>query len=522
MIYASWGACKNYHSDLFQRAMALLMALSGNQGRKGGGLRVASWWELKGADELGGGNYRPPITEVLKLVAKGLRGLTPGDWEEVYTAYSAHYPITPLMPFLYHHGGYDEVWDAEPHQDPALPRSTAQYMKEAVDKGWIPIHPEPGTRPRVFIFSGSNPLRRWPSPQTAKKSFWPKLDLIVSTNFRMSTSTMWADIVLPVAAHYEKYGIKYGVSSMPYIVACEPATPPLGDSKADYEVFGTLARRVSERARERGITDPVKGPKGRPHDLTKVFDVWSLDGEIDPMDERAVMDRVFRRSDIVGNVSADQAFKLGAVPVVKEGTFTLVNQACSSFEPGDTFTPYLWFREDKVRWPTLTGRMQFLIDHPWFLEGGESLPVHKDSPGMRSGYPLRLTSGHTRWSIHSISRDQKMLLHLQRGEPALWMHPDDMTKRGLRDHDRIRVYNDHGAFEMRVRPSPRIQPGMILQYHAWEPYQFKGWRGQQEPVAAPWKPLHLAGGYAQLHYRMYYSSPGHNPRGVGVEVEKVA
>ena len=39
MIYASWGACKNYHSDLFQRAMALLMAITGNQGRKGGGLR---------------------------------------------------------------------------------------------------------------------------------------------------------------------------------------------------------------------------------------------------------------------------------------------------------------------------------------------------------------------------------------------------------------------------------------------------------------------------------------------------
>jgi anaerobic selenocysteine-containing dehydrogenase len=35
MIYASWGACKNYHSDLFQRAMALLMAITGNQGRKG-------------------------------------------------------------------------------------------------------------------------------------------------------------------------------------------------------------------------------------------------------------------------------------------------------------------------------------------------------------------------------------------------------------------------------------------------------------------------------------------------------
>jgi DMSO reductase family type II enzyme molybdopterin subunit len=522
MIYASWGACKNYHSDLFQRAMALLMAITGNQGKKGGGLRVASWWELKGADELGGGDYRPPLGKILKLTARGLsRGLGPADWEKVYTDYSNHYPITPLMPFLYHHGGYDEVWDRTEHQDPSMPRPTAEYMKEAVERGWIPIHPEPGTRPRVFIFSGCNPLRRWPSPQTAKKHLWPKLDLIVSTNFRMSTSSMWADIVLPVASYYEKYGIKYGVSSFPYIVISEPATPPLGESRCDFEVFGTLARRVVERARERGIDRPVKGPKGRPLDLSKVFDTWSLDGVLDPMDPRAAMDRVFRSSDLVGNVSADEAIKLGAVPVVKEGTFTLVNSACSSFEPGDTFTPYRWFSEDKLRWPTITGRMQFLIDHPWFMEGGEALPVHKDSPGMRSGFPLRLTSGHTRWSIHAISRDQKMLLRLQRGEPAVWMHPGDMAQRGLRDHDRIRVYNGHGAFEARVRPGARIQPGMIQLYHAWEPFQFKGWRGQQDPVAAPWKPLHLAGGYGQLHYRMFYNSPGHNPRGVGVDVEKL-
>ena len=39
MIFASWGACKHYHSDLVQRAMCLLMALTGNQGKRGGGIR---------------------------------------------------------------------------------------------------------------------------------------------------------------------------------------------------------------------------------------------------------------------------------------------------------------------------------------------------------------------------------------------------------------------------------------------------------------------------------------------------
>ena len=36
MIYASWGACKHYHSDLFQRGMAYLCALTGNSGGKPG------------------------------------------------------------------------------------------------------------------------------------------------------------------------------------------------------------------------------------------------------------------------------------------------------------------------------------------------------------------------------------------------------------------------------------------------------------------------------------------------------
>jgi hypothetical protein len=63
-----------------------------------------------------------------------------------------------------------------------------------------------------------------------------------------------------------------------------------------------------------------------------------------------------------------------------------------------------------------------------------------------------------------------------------------------------------------------VQPGQIIMYHAWEPYQFKQWKGQQEPVVAPWKALHLAGGYGQIHYRMIYGAPGHHPRGGTVEV----
>ena len=67
-----------------------------------------------------------------------------------------------------------------------------------------------------------------------------------------------------------------------------------------------------------------------------------------------------------------------------------------------------------------------------------------------------------------------------------------------------------------------VPPGEVVLYHAWEPYQSKDWKGQQEPVEAPWKPIHLAGDYGQLHYRMFYGAPSHAPRGAPVEVERVA
>ena len=174
-----------------------------------------------------------------------------------------------------------------------------------------------------------------------------------------------------------------------------------------------------------------------------------------------------------------------------------------------------------MAWPTLTGRQQFYIDHPWYLEAGESLPVHKDPPGARSDLPLRLNGGHTRWSVHAIWRDHALMLRLQRGEPVCFLNPANALERGVQDHDRVRVYNDMGGFEAAAKIAPGVQPGEVIIYHAWEPTQFKDWKGQQEPVAAPWKAIHLAGGYGHIHYRMFYGSPGHAPRGAPVEVVRV-
>jgi nitrate reductase alpha subunit len=160
----------------------------------------------------------------------------------------------------------------------------------------------------------------------------------------------------------------------------------------------------------------------------------------------------------------------------------------------------------------------------WDKEPGvRTQPVPVTHPPKAGGsYPLRLTGGHTRWSIHATWRDEPRLLRLQRGEPVVYMNDHDATSRGLHDNDRARVYNDVGAFEVLVKISAAVQPGQIISYHAWEPYQFRNWQGHQEVVASPLKPLHLVGDYGHLRYRVFASGPVHVPRGVAVEIERAS
>jgi nitrate reductase alpha subunit len=198
-----------------------------------------------------------------------------------------------------------------------------------------------------------------------------------------------------------------------------------------------------------------------------------------------------------------------------------INHA-TDIEPDQTITANTWQVQKKQPWPTLTRRMQFYIDHPFFLELGEELPVHKDNPKLGGDYPLQMTGGHDRWSIHASWRDNRSLLQLQRGEPVAFMGEEDAVQRGIRDGDAVRVHNDVGSFELQAKITPSVRPGQVVVYHAWEPYQFKGGKSHQSLIPSPMNPIHLAGGYFQLQPTLLMGEPGCPDRGTRVEVERLA
>jgi len=72
-----------------------------------------------------------------------------------------------------------------------------------------------------------------------------KLDLVVTLDFRMSTTAVYSDIVLPTATWYEKNDLN--TSDMhPFIHPLSKAVDPAWESRSDWDIFKGLAKRFSE------------------------------------------------------------------------------------------------------------------------------------------------------------------------------------------------------------------------------------------------------------------------------------
>ncbi len=72
-----------------------------------------------------------------------------------------------------------------------------------------------------------------------------KMDLVVDLNFRMDTSALYSDLVLPAATWYEKDDLN-STDMHSFINPMQAAVPPAWESKSDWQIFSALAKKVSE------------------------------------------------------------------------------------------------------------------------------------------------------------------------------------------------------------------------------------------------------------------------------------
>ncbi|GAA4958905.1 nitrate reductase subunit alpha [Actinoplanes utahensis] len=75
-----------------------------------------------------------------------------------------------------------------------------------------------------------------------------KLDMMVSLDFRMTSTTLLSDVVLPAATWYEKHDLNT-TDMHPFIHAFTPAISPPWQTRTDFDIFHGLARSFSAMAK---------------------------------------------------------------------------------------------------------------------------------------------------------------------------------------------------------------------------------------------------------------------------------
>jgi DMSO reductase family type II enzyme molybdopterin subunit len=521
---SNWG--KFYHGDLIERAIFLLFALCGHMGKKGA---TFSAFPALTPDTALGALERHGHQMLLSASASDPRYAT---WkEDGYTTEMILYEyskqavasgsvgLTAMVHFI--HGGLVDLADRYRGWDPHLKRSLSEYVEESLTKGWQVVVPPREKEPRILFQIGGNVFRRGRGTQQFLETLQRKLKLIVTVDWRFSGTGLYSDYVLPACGWYERTSTTMlGSSQSPFVQVNDKAAEPLYESLNDWAVFVRLARKLSERARQRGVLTYLDGT-GRERKLDRLEETVTCGGLYTEDDDEGVARDAFLNSRNVEQIGWEEFKEKGIAAYTGLGTaIRSIGNACDLKE-GEPIVPLTWHTQKKEPYPTLTRRLQFYIDHDWYRELDEHLPTHKDCPTAGGDYPLQVTGGHARWSIHSDWVDDSVILSLQRGEPVAFMSVRDAETRGVHDGEFVELYNDVGNFRIQAVVSPAVRPGQVIIYHAWENYQFEGWRHFKSVMPSPLNPIELVGGYGHIRPDPVTCSPGPSDRGSRVDIRNV-
>ena len=525
-IASRFNSAKFYHVDLINRTMSLFMILCG-QARPGGDERtffeINGGWSGIGLQGLAlrGPNVEDGVEGFNKRVAEVEEVMKADPSKTIALANidimtnRAHKPDRSLAGWQwpYYRLGHKDRWNNKQWHDPHYRNGDFQsYLDEANQEGWVVnpyILPENAPRrDRVLIFEGANHLRKMPGNDVLYNEYIPSLEKIIAIDTRMGGTTFYADIVLPNASFFEHLKLQ----RQEWLI--DKAVEPIAETKNDWDIGALLAKKISQRAKERNIPKIDDKWLGTTLELDKLYDRYTLNGTYKEGDEEKIIEMVYKLRE-----------RLGISP---SGTNLEVVRKAKGIPP--TITPRPSFTrppfggavaKEKAPHPTLTHRMQLYLDHDWFIEAGEALPVHRPHPLLGGDYPFHQTGGHGRESIHTIWITNPLILRLTRGVPPLLMNKQEAERMGIGDHEEVEVYNDSGLYRVRVKHSALMRPNQVAIYHCWENYQLsKGQWNAVNPSTA--KPLLLAGGYGHINYHDMVWQPNGVKRGARVGIRKIS
>ncbi|MCL5236770.1 MAG: molybdopterin-dependent oxidoreductase [Nitrospirae bacterium] len=245
-----------------------------------------------------------------------------------------------------------------------------------------------------------------------------KLDLFVCLEQFMTDDARWADIVLPACTMFEQWGIHPSYRHQ-YLQVQVPVIGPLYESMPDIDFWCELGRRMGYKK---------YFPKGKTG-LDWLKELLPRDFDI----KQAMHPK--------GPVRMPERFCL-PVPHMS-GRFSTPTGKIELFS--------VMYEERGKKFPG-----------EW-----SPLPVYYPPVESRAGdpkrarkYPLHLTSQHPPYRTHSQFYTIPYIYEID-GPPWVGMSRADAEARGIKDGDRVRVYNDRGEAHCTARVREHILKGVV-------------------------------------------------------------
>ncbi len=282
----------------------------------------------------------------------------------------------------------------------------------------------------LFVYN-SNPAVVIPEQEKVLKGLAREdLFTVVSEQF-MTDTARYADIILPATTQLEQYDLMFSWGQH-YITLNQPAIAPLGEAVSNTELFRRLAKIMRFDDHFFNMTD---------EELAQALIDWD--------------------SPVMEGITIGSLIKTG--------------YARLNLPKPEEYAPHA-----KGNFPTPSGKVELFssiatrgnLILPAFRQGYtemttnekvDPLPRYYESveADLIEQYPLNLLSPKSHAFLNSSYGNFSRNLNAA-GEPFAIIHPDDAKKRTIGDNERIKIYNQRGAIEVRAVIKDTVLPGVIV------------------------------------------------------------
>lgn len=256
-------------------------------------------------------------------------------------------------------------------------------------------------------------LTQLPNTNMVKKAL-KKVPFVLVADNLMSSTALYADLVLPVTTIFEDLSLMAGVRSH-YVQLMEKAVEPVGEAKADYWIFARLAERFG---------------------FGEVFN--------QPIEQ-------YIENCLAGTGITIEQLRQGPVKPVP--------------------VPWIPFKDGIFRTPT---KKAHLFIEAWQKKDFSPIVTYmqvkespKGSPELARKYPLMAVQRKLARSIHSSHGMNEWILEVQRNQPNIMIHPDDAASRNIQNGAWAIAFNHRGEHRALAVVTRQIKRGVVCLDNGW-------------------------------------------------------